>query len=234
MGSRGEKHISRLAMPKSWPIKRKGVKWITRPLPGAHSIKSGLSLNLVFRNLLGYAKTTKEVKNILYNQEILVNGIRRKDVRFIVGLMDIIGIPKLKKYFRVLLDKRGKLALAQIKSDEANILPCRIEKKAQLKKKKTQLNLCGGRNILVEKNEYKIGDTVILELPSQKITHLIKLEKGNLIYLTGGKHTGAIGIIEGIKAGIITYKREKSTFETLAKYAFVIGKEKPVISLLEK
>jgi len=64
MGSKIERHLSRLAMPKAWKIKRKGIKWVTRPLPGPHSFKLGLPLNVLLRDILKLSKTTKETKSI--------------------------------------------------------------------------------------------------------------------------------------------------------------------------
>jgi len=52
--------------------------------------------------------------------------------------------------------------------------------------------------------------------------------------LIGGTHIGENGIIKDIKGKKLVYKRNKEEFETLKKYAFVIGKEKPVIKLSEK
>lgn len=230
MGSKGEKHISRLAMPKTWQTEKKGMKWITRPLPGPHPIKLGLPLNIVFRDILKYSKTNREVKNILNNQEIFVDGVRRKDPRFIIGLMDTLSIPKIENYFRVLLNKKNKLTLFPIKVAESAIKPCKIIGKKSLKKK-IQLNLYDGKNILVEKTDYKVGDTLLIELPSQKIKDHFPLKKGAQIYLTGGKHTGEVGIIEDISVDKIKYKRDKSVFETAKDYAFVIGKEKPIITI---
>ena len=64
MGSRVEKHLSRLAMPKTWKVKRKGIKWVTRPLPGAHSLKQGMPISVLLRDVLKLARTTKEVKKL--------------------------------------------------------------------------------------------------------------------------------------------------------------------------
>jgi small subunit ribosomal protein S4e len=232
MGSIGEKHLSRLAMPKTWQIKRKGIKYISRPLPGTHSMDRSMPLNLVFKHLLNYARTNKEVKHILNNQEIFVDGVRRKDPRFAIGVMDVLSIPKLKKYFRVLLTQKGKLRLLAIEEKEANIKLCRIKNKSPVKKK-IQLNLGDGRNILVEKDEYKVRDTAVIGVPSQKIKEVLKLEKGNLVYLIGGKHIGEVGAIEDVKKERLIYKRGKKLFETSLNFAFVVGKEKPVVLLSE-
>ncbi len=207
MGSIGEKHLSRLAAPKTWKIKRKGIKWISRPLPGTHSIDRSIPLNLVFINLLNYARTNKEVKHILNNQEIFVDGVRRKNPRFAIGVMDVLAIPKLEQYFRVLLTRKGKLRLLPIEEKEANLKLCRIKNKRAIKNK-IQLNLGDGRNILTEKDEFKVRDTVVIEVPSQKIKEVLKLEKGNLVYLTRGKHVGDVGIVEAIKKDKLVYKRD--------------------------
>ena len=233
MGSKVEKHLSRLAMPRSWKIKRKERKWVTRPLPGPHSFKLGMPLNVLLRDVLGYAGTAKEVKLILNNQEILVDGIRRKEPKFIVGLMDVFSIPKIKKQFRVLFDKKGHIIALAIKPEEAKIKPCKIIGKTVVKKGKLQLNLYDGKNILTEDKAAKVEDSVILEIPSQKIKELLKLEKGAVVYLTGGKYMGETGIIKEITGNKIIYKRGEDVFETLKEYAFVIGKGKPMIQLSE-
>ena len=226
-------HLKRLAIPKSWKVKRRGLTFIVRPYPGPHSIKLGLSLNSVMRDILRIAKNSKEVKKILHDNEILVDGIRRKEQKFPVGIMDVVEFKKSNEHYRVVLDK-GKIRLIAIDKKEGTIKPCRITGKSKVKGK-TQLNLYDGKNILVEKDEYKVGDTVIIGLPKQDIKENIKLEKGCSIYLIGGKHIGDIGKIEGIITNKITYKNEKGEIiETLKKYVFVVGKDKPVVSLESK
>jgi small subunit ribosomal protein S4e len=234
MGSRIEKHLSRLAMPKTWKIKRKGIKWVTRPNSGAHSFKLGLSINLLLRDILSYARTAREVKNILYNQEILVDGVKVKDHRFIVGLMDIVSIPKTKENFRILLNKKGYITAVPVKPEEAKIKPCKIIGKTAVKKAKLQVNLFDGKNILADKQEASVGDTAFIEIPSKKIKQIVRLEKGAYVFMSGGKHIGSSGVIESIDKSKIIYKKDKSRFETLKKYAFVIGKDKPLITLPEK
>ncbi|MBD3354654.1 30S ribosomal protein S4e [Candidatus Woesearchaeota archaeon] len=234
MGSRIEKHLSRLAMPRTWKIKRKDKKWVTRPLPGPHPFKLGLPINLLIRNILKYTRTAKETRYILNNQEIFVDHVRRKNHRFIVGLMDVISMPKIKENFRILFDKKGKIIAFPIDNKESKIKPCKVKGKKVLKKGKIQLNLFDGKNIILSKEKsISVGDTVLIELPSQKIKDSFKLDKKAFIYLTGGKHIGETGTVEDIKDNLIIYKRGKKKFETLKKYAFVIGKEKPSIKLPE-
>ena len=228
-----KRHLKRLAIPKSWLVKKRGLTFILKPNPGPHPIKLGLPLNSVLRDMLGIAKNSKEVKKILHDNEVLIDGIRRKELKFPVGIMDVIEFKKSNEYFRVVLEK-GKIKLIAIDKKEAGIKPCRITGKS-LVKGKVQLNLYDGKNILTEKDDYKVGDMVVIELPKQNIKEHIKLEKGALIYLIGGKHSGDVGKIENIISNKITYKgKSGEIIETLKKYVFVVGKDKPVISLTNK
>ncbi len=224
-------HLKRLAVPRSWPIKRKETKFICRPNPGAHQLKFGIPLGIFIRDILKYAKTMHEVKNILKNRNVLVDGVRKKEHRFIVGLMDVIGISEIKKYYRVILDKKGKISLIEIKENDASIKPCKVTGKNKVKGK-TQLNLFDGRNILVDKDDYKVNDTLIISFPNQEIKKHLKFEKNVLVFFTGGKHIGGTGVVEDIVSDKIRYKNTKGeVFETLKKYAFVIGKEKSEIKI---
>lgn len=228
-----KRHLKRLAAPKSWLIKRRGLTFVTKPNPGPHSLKLALPLEIVIRDILGVAKNSREVKKILYDDEVLVDGIRRKELKFPVGIMDVIEIKKINECFRVVLDK-GKINLIPINEKEAGFKPCRIIGK-NLVRGKTQLNLYDGKNIFVENDEYKVGDTVIVGLPKQEIKEHIKLEKGCFIYLVGGKHIGDVGKIEDIISDKVTYKgKGGEIIETSKKYVFVVGKDKPVISLIKK
>ncbi len=224
-------HLKRLNAPKSWPIKKKEAIWIIRPNPGAHELANSIPLTIALRDLLKHAKTTREVKHIVYNKEVLIDGKRRKDLAYPVGLMDVISIPEIKENHRLLFNKKGKISAVKIDDKESKIKVCKIRQK-KLSKGKTQLNTTDGRNILVEKDTYKVGDSVVIEFEKQKIIQHLKLEKGALIYLTGGKHIGSVGKIETIDNKKIIFKtKENDVYETLKKFAFVIGEEKAVITI---
>ena len=230
----GKKHLKRLNAPKTWKIKRKGTKFITKPNPGPHSKEMCMPLNIVLRDKLGYVNTTKEVKHILLNKEILVDGKRRKELKYPVGLMDILEIHDLKEVYRILLDKKGYLTLLKIDKREANIKPCKILNKTILKGGRTQLNLSYGLNKIVDKDTFNTGDTIMLEMPKLDIKEHIKLDKGAYVFMTGGTHIGNHGVVEEVKQNTIVFKSiSGESYEILKKYALVIGKEKPLISLLK-
>ena len=74
----------------------------------------------------------------------------------------------------------------------------------------------------------------MISLPKQEIKEHLRLEKGCNIYLIGGKHSGDLGTVEDIISKKITYKTQKGEIiETLKRYVFVVGKDKPVVSLMK-
>ena len=221
-----KRHLKRLASKKSWPIKRKEMKYITRPKPSGHKAMLSISLNTILKEMLQIAKSTKEVKYALHNKEVLVDGIKRKEHRFAAGLFDVISIKDHKENFRVLLNKNGKLSLIKISDKEASLKPCKVIGKTHLKNKRLQLNLNDGKNIIATKDDVKVGDSLIISLPDQKIKEVIKLSKGSKIFLTGGSHIGFTGVVEKIDGSNITFKSGTEKFDTLKKYAFAINEMK--------
>ena len=86
-----------------------------------------------------------------------------------------------------------------------------------------------GKNILVDKDPYKVGDTVIYNLSTNKIESHLKLDKKAKVFITDGKYQGRIGEVQEIKKETkddrIVVKDKKNNFETLKKYAFVIDEK---------
>ncbi len=225
-----KRHLKRLAMPKSWPLPRKTTKRVVRPMPGAHSFERGMPLATILKDLLGYAETTRDVKNILKTKQVIVEGKRAKDYKQIVGLMDVIEIPDTQEVFRIVLDARGKLKLIRPASSEAGIKLCKITGK-KMHKGKIQLALHDGRNILTDSKDFRTGDSILLKVPEQQIQQHIRMEKKASVYLTGGSHIGSVGVIEEIEKDKIRFASRKGSFETLKKFAFVVGKEKPLVQV---
>ncbi|MBS3152337.1 30S ribosomal protein S4e [Candidatus Woesearchaeota archaeon] len=232
-----QNHLSRLAAPRVWGLKRKTTKWIARPIPGPHPLKLSLTLSFLLRDILEYAKTTKEVKKILNEGQILVDGVVRKEYRFPVGLMDVLEIPKLNEYYRVVYNNNGRFSLVAIKKDEIKLKLLRIIRKTVVKSGKLQLTFHDGRNILVNKFDGNVGDSVLFDLTKGNISKIINLKKGSLVYLSGGSHVGKFGKVKDvIKAKDLQKPKvivevDDSEYITIADYAFVLGDNKPEISL---
>lgn len=235
MGSR--KHLKRFKAPKSWPISPKENKWTVKPAAGPHAIEDSLSLLVVIRDILGLADNSREAKRIINTGKVLVDGRARKDYKYPVGFMDVVEIPASEDFYRVLPDLKGRLTLHPISKENSGFKLCKITNKTTLKKGKTQLNLHDGRNVLVE-DSFSASDVVSLAVPEQEITDNFKFEEGALVLITGGKHIGEIGKINEININkssnpntVVVENDKKENFLTLKDYAFVIGKDKPAISL---
>ncbi|MFH1771057.1 MAG: 30S ribosomal protein S4e [archaeon] len=224
-------HLKPQSAPKTWVIKRKNVKYVTRPHPGAHLMELSMPLNLVFKNLLQTVKTNKEVKKILHEQEILVDGKPRKDHKYSMGLLDVLSITKTKENFVMLINEQNKLSLQPIDKKDSTHKISKITGKKCLKKGAIQLKTLDGRVIVVKKDNFKTGDSVLLSLPKQEVEETLKFEKGATILLFKGKYAGAIATISEIKDKILVFKKDSKEFETKKEYAIVIGKDKPVIKI---
>ena len=236
MGSR--KHLKRYKAPKTWPIHPKEDTWTVKPSAGSHAIVDSIPLTLVIRDILKLADNSREAKRIINSGNVLVDGRVIKDYKFPVGFQDIIEIPKTEECYRVLLDRKGRLQLSLISENDKKL--AKIVNKTTIKGGKTQLNLHDGKNIIIEENDYSVGDVVDLTLPNLEISEVYPLDVGATVLVTGGKHTGELGtvseIIENKSSNpntIIIENSAKDEFLTLKDYAFVVGSDAPSISLLE-
>lgn len=225
-----KKHLKTLTMPKSWPVKRKGRKFVLRPNPGKQFSMS-IPLSLIFKDMLGYCKTSNEVKTILRDKEILVDGTRRKEPKYLVGFMDVLSVPLTKENYRMILSKTKKLELIKIDEKESALKVCKIIGKTILKNKKIQLNLSDSRNMIVKDDKYSVGDSVLIKLPSQEMADFFKFEKGSYAVLVEGGHAGESGLIEEIMKDSVKIKTKEGSFETTKKSVYVTGKDKSSVKL---
>ncbi|NYT19833.1 MAG: 30S ribosomal protein S4e [Methanosarcinales archaeon] len=227
-------HQKRISVPNSWQISKKSNKWITSTRPGPHNRLQSLPLAVVLRDMLGVVDNRAEAKRVLSESKVLVDGVARKDLRFPVGLMDVISIPLNNTEYIVLLDGKGRLVLNKLEGMGANKL-CRIENKTVIKGGIVQMNLNDGTN-LNGSNDYKTMDSIILSLPDKEIVKHVKYEVGNLAMIVGGSHSGEIGTIKEInkvrssKYNTVTISGE-TEFETIEDYVYVVGEKEPEISL---
>ncbi|MBR9690086.1 30S ribosomal protein S4e [Candidatus Woesearchaeota archaeon] len=225
-------HLKSLAAPRTWPIKRKKNVFVTRPKQSGHQLDFSLPLNIIFKDILRYCKTTKEVQKVLLENNVLVDGKKAVDPHTPLGFLGTLQIDKTKENYRMTLSKLGKLEIKKIDKKEADLKVVKIKNKNILGKNNIQLNMSDGRNILIKKNDYKTGDTLLLSLPKQEVKEHIKLEKGSIILLSRGRRAGTVGTIENIEGNTIKFIGEdKKIHETKKMYAFPIGGKKASITV---
>ena len=228
----GKNHLKRVAAPRTWPITRKTSKWVAKPAPGAHSEERGMPLVVVLRDLLHLADKSKEIKQILHEGQVLVDGRVRKDHRFVVGMFDTVSIPKIDASYRVMIGDNGKFKLVPVR--DASTKLCKIVNKTVVREGKIQLNLHDGTTMLAS-NDYKTKDSILIKVPERTIDQHLNYGVGSLVFVADGKHAGTIGRVKAIKVvrssapNTVMITTDKGDFETVEKYVFVIGKETPAI-----
>ena len=223
-------HLKRIATPRTWVINRAKNTFIVRPNPGAHSLEMGLPLGIILRDKLHLASTMNEVKKILNNNHIMVDGKRRKDHRFTLGLFDILSIPTLKKNYVTALDSKGNIVVREITESEAGMKIVKIVGKTILPKGIVQYNLHDGKNI-VSDTKAKVGDCFMLSLPKLEIKETFPLKEGMTVLLTSGKHAGSIGSLKELKGTEATYLVDDKEVATVRRHLFVIGDKKVRVAL---
>jgi len=246
----GRRHLKRKPAPEFWPIHRKESVWTIKPNAGPHPISHCIPLTLVLRDALGIAKTRSEAKTIIHEEKIMVDGKVQREELFPTGLMDVVSIRDVEKYYRVLPAENG-LFFHPISKDEAAFKLCRIENKKVLTGGNVQLNLHDGRNVLVEVKDPKKPeedvfhtlDTLKISLPNQEILGHMKLAEGTSALIVSGKNAGKHGKIVAIeqrpsqkrKNSLVTVEdKSGNRFQTTVDYVVVIGDKQPLISLPEE
>lgn len=229
--------MKRLIAPRSWPVKRKTAHWIAKPSPGAHALEGSIPVTVVLRDMLQVCATAAEVRAVIFEKGIMVDGKVVSNHKQGIGLMDVVSLPKAGATYRMVLDRRGKLQLAKIPAEKAAWKLCRIENKTVVSGGKVQLNLHDGRNVMVEKDSYKTGDVLKIEVPSQNVLEHYSLDKGALTLITSGSHVGETAVVDEYvitrlaSENLVKFKDGTSTVKS---NVFVIGTKTPEIELPEE
>ncbi len=186
-------HLKRQQSPKSWPVERKGTKYLVKP----KGVANGIPMLIVLRDMLKIAQNRKEVKRAINMKNVLLNKKLIKDEKSSAVLFDTISIIPTKKNYRVTFSDKGKFQLDEIKESETNQKIAKVINKKVLKGKKTQINLSDGRNFLSDL-KCNVNDSVLINLKEKKIEKCLPLKEKSNIFVFEGKHVGKQGTIEKI------------------------------------
>jgi small subunit ribosomal protein S4e len=246
LGKKGKTgRLKRKPAPDFWPIHKKEFIWVVKPASGPHSLENCLPLTLVLRELLGVAKTKKEAGMILSQGKVIVDGKKRLKTDFPIGLMDVISLPDLNKFYRVLPSDKG-LSLSSISKSEADFKLSRVEDKTTVSGG-VQVELHDGSNLLVKvadpKNPtevtYETFDALKLSLPDKQVVAVLQTKVGNLAVITGGKNIGKMGKIVEIEKTEAKKRRQAlaviedangAKYQTILNYVFSLGEKEPLIT----
>jgi small subunit ribosomal protein S4e len=230
--------LKRRAAPRTWTVPRKGRKWIKRPAPGPHAQDQSVPLLLVVRDVRKIVQTAREARILARSGKILVDGRVVTDLDRGVGLLDTVSFASpTPEHFRMLKDRRGKLVLVPIEGKEAGWKIGRVRFKHSVPGGKVQVTLHDGRNLLVAADApYKVGDSVKIELPSQKVLAHLKLAPGQLAYMAGGSHVGELARVDRVEVRNSSQPNRvhfTEGFSTIKEYVYIVGDTVPQVTLPE-
>lgn len=182
-------HQTRQEASKLLPIPRKGTKYVARAL--SHQ-SSSVPVVIALREMLGLAKTAKEVNEMIKQKLLRINGREVKDCRESIRLFSIFSAGN--KSFKLTILPAGRFHLEEVRGDKTRI--CKIIGKKILKGNKTQIALHDGSN-LITKEKLNINDSLSLDFNGRIISHS-GIEKGKKALIFSGKHLGYSGLIENV------------------------------------
>ena len=174
-------------MKKFWPVPKKGTKYVAVSL---HNKNNSIPLSVIIRDILKLVKSVKELKKILNEKLIKINGKIIKDIKYPVELFDIINING--KNYKTNFNGK-KMFFEEIKKDDGSKV-LKIIGKKNLGNNKIQFNLMDGRNIISDEKA-NVNDSVVFDFNNKKIRKIVKMEKGNTAFVVSGKNSGMKGKI---------------------------------------
>ena len=124
-------HLKRTKAIRRLPIKRKGTKYIAR---ASNHVKDGIPVVIAVRDILKLARNAKEVKKMVNEGLIKINGKKVKDIKESIRLFNILEADK--RYVLTVLPT-GRFSFEETNS---NYRLCSVSNKKMLRNKKIQLN----------------------------------------------------------------------------------------------
>merc|ERR1712076_249939 len=165
------------------------------PSTGPHKLRECLPLVVFLRNRLKYALTYDEVKKIVNQRLIKVDGKVRTDKTYPTGFMDVITIEKTAENFRLIYDVKGRFTVHRITPVEAQYKLCRVRKVCVGAKGVPNITTHDGRTIRYPDPLAKNHDVVKVDLATGKAVDCLKFEVGSQCIVTKGQNQGRMGTV---------------------------------------
>jgi len=221
--------LKTLNAPSHWMLAKMSGVFAPMPTAGAHQLRESIPIIILMRNRLKYALNGREVKQILMERLVKVDGMVRTNPKFPAGFNDVLSIEKTNDNFRLLYDTKGRFILHPISKSEAKFKLCKVTLKGTGANGTPFITTNDGRTIRYPDPMIKTNDTVKYNFESGTVTKFVHFATGNLCTITGGHNTGRIGEIIQREAHPgsfeIVHIRDVAghTFTTRASNVFVIG-----------
>jgi small subunit ribosomal protein S4e len=196
-------HQTRQEITTRLPLERKGTKYVAR---ASEDLENAVPVVIAIRDLLKLAKTKKEVKKMITQRILKINGRDVMDYHESIKLFNIL---EAGKSYVLKLSPTRKFFLEETKDGKERL--CKVVGKKLVGKNKIQLNLHDGTNIIGD-NKIKIGDSVYLDL-SGKLKKHVSLEKGKEVFIIKGKYEGQSGKVESVSGKKVAIKFKSNSAE---------------------
>ncbi len=215
----------RQMIPRVVKIPRKEYFWGVSALPGAHKRDESIPLLHLLRDYLKLGDKEREISRILTNGLVKVDGKVVRQKRFSVGFMDLVSIPSIKKNYRIVYDRLGRLTPVEETEESSRIKPRKLVNKVTIKGGKTMLVFHDGTN-KVSDIDIETGDVAVFNLEKKSIDSVVKLNEGAKVFLTGGNHVGSISTVKSVevsKSSRANLVHMEDGFATVEDYVFPVG-----------
>ncbi len=224
--------------PTFYVIPRKEKTFVTNISPGPHPKGMAYDPVTLLRDVLKLVYTRREALRVIKDGKLVIDGKVRRNHKFPIGLMDVVELPATDLVYRMLPYRGKQVHPVEIPKEEKSLKLCKITSKVMVKGGKVQLGTHDGRSFLVEDgNKYSVGDSLLIEVPSQKIIDVIKLQPGSLVLVVRGARIGSVGEVVEVRKGSISVKPSvrvsfKGEEVILPKeVVMAIGAERPVLTI---
>lgn len=235
----GGTKLKRQRAPAFWDIRRKQKRFAVTIKPGPHAKTSAYPLAIVLRDLLNLVENFREVEKVVSKGLLSIDGKTVRDPHRAVGLMDVIEIVPSKLSYRLVPTSGKQLFPILINNEEKNLKLVKITSKTTLARQRTQYGFHDGKTMLIGDN-YKIGDTCLIEIPELKIRDHVPLENGAFAMVTKGENSGYAGKIEEIRNGLFSLPKRvlitlgERTVELPVSLVMTIGKSNSALIQVSK
>lgn len=233
----GDTTVKRQRAPSFWKVRRKHGQFVVRARPGPHPKAVCYPLGILLRDVLSVGQTMDEVKGILNDGKVSVDGVVRRAIGWPVGLMDTIDLIPLSQTFRLVPRNRNLLVPVLLsKQSEKSLKLLKVTLKKTIKGNKTQYGFHDGTTLVLTE-QYSVGDTCLVDLSNKQIKSHMILKKDSIVLVTKGENAGAIGKIEEIRDGLFSLpKRTVVSFgdrsvEIPVQMVMSVGDKEPIIQV---
>ncbi len=181
-------HQTRATVSKKLPIHRKGTKYVAR---ASIDLQNSVPVVVAIRDILKLASTAKEVKEMIKQKLLKINGKNVKDLKDSIKLLDIF---EADRTYVLTLTTNGKFAFEETGTKERI---CKVIGKKLVRGGKIQINLHEGSNILSDE-KIGINDTIYLNLAGKIVKHT-PIQKSKECIIISGKYIGKKGLIKNVE-----------------------------------